>query len=122
MYLPWKRKGQKFMLLLRMCKEANKNLLACGFAFQTVIYLLATNYATGINIINSNGDVKSIEDIAQIPSEFIMNLKKNDYFLDFVSGDLFHYHKVGQNWMPIMNVGLHKMLTAEKYSKLLNNL
>jgi hypothetical protein len=105
------------MLLLRMCKEANKNLFACGTSFQTIIYLLATNYSTGINIVNANGEAKSIEDIkTKIPNDAIVNLKKNDYFLDYVTGDLFYYHKVGQSWVPVMNVGLHNIITAEKYS------
>jgi len=41
-------------------------------------------------------------------------LRNNDMFLDFVTGDIFEY-KNNETWVPIKNIGLHKQKTAEKY-------
>jgi hypothetical protein len=48
--------------------------------------------------------------------EFLDSLKKNDLFLDFVTGDLYEFTKAAGSWASIMNIGLHKKLIAEKLS------
>jgi hypothetical protein len=47
-----------------------------------------------MNIINSEGNVKTIENINSIPDNLLRSLKKNDFFLDYVTGDIFEYKKV----------------------------
>jgi hypothetical protein len=45
----------------------------------------------------------------------LKKLKKNDYFLDFVTGDVLEYHIINHIWTPILNIGLHKQIAAEKF-------
>ena len=49
-----------------------------------------------------------------IPKKYVKQLKNNDIFLDFVTGDILEY-KNNETWVPIKNIGLHKQMSAEKY-------
>jgi hypothetical protein len=114
-YLPWKKNGYKFQILFKMCSISNKPIFAAGVGIQIMIYFLATNFLTEINVINSNDEIQSIEEINSIPKTFLDTLKKNDFFLDYVTGDLYEYRTSNSEWTPVMNVGLHKKKVAEKY-------
>ena len=114
-YLPWEDAGYKLSLFIRLCKVTNKILYAGGVALEVLIYYLATGSHNEMNFINSKGEIQSIEEIQRIPSSFLNELKKNDKFLDFVTGDVLEYHTINQSWVPIVNIGLHKQLTAEKF-------
>ena len=114
-YLPWEDKGYRLLEFIRLCKAANKILFAAGVALEILIYYLATGSNNIINFINSKGQIQAIEEIDKIPINFLNNLKKNDYFLDFVTGDILEYHIMNKIWIPIMNIGLHKQIAAEKY-------
>lgn len=92
-FLPWK-KYRKFVILLKMCKITNKCIFASGIGAQIIVYFLATNYLTEINVINSGEEIKVLEEIHKIPKHFLENLKKNEFFLDGVSGDLYEYRQV----------------------------
>jgi len=82
---------------------------------QILIYFLATNFVNDINIINANNEVDSIENIDKIPNKFLNNIKRNDYFLDYVTGDTYEFRKQSNDWEPILNIGLHKQKLTEKY-------
>ena len=82
---------------------------------QILIYFLATNFVNDINIINAHNEIESIENIDKIPDRFLINLKKSDYFLDYVTGDCYEYRKVTNDWEPILNIGLHKQKLTEKF-------
>jgi len=114
-YLPWKKNGYKFQILFKMCSISNKPIFAAGVGVQIMLYFLATNFLTEINIINSNDEIQSIEEINSIPKTFLDTLKKNDFFLDYVTGDLYEYRTSNKEWTPVMNIGLHKKKVAEKY-------
>lgn len=114
-YLPWEDKGYRLTEFIRLCKATKKILFAAGVALEILIYYLATGSNGFFNFINSKGQIQAIEEIQKIPLNFLKNLKKNDYFLDFVTGDILEYHIINKNWIPIMNIGLHKHITAEKY-------
>jgi hypothetical protein len=114
-YLPWKDKGYRLYEFIRLCKTTNKILFAAGVAMQFLIYYLATGSNTLFNFINSKGEIQAIEELEQIPINFLKKLKKNDFFLDFVTGDILEYHIINHNWSPIMNIGLHKQISAEKF-------
>lgn len=114
-YLPWEDAGYKLSLFVRLCKVTNKILYAGGVALEVLIYYLATGSHNEMNFINSKGEIQSIEEIQRIPSSFLNELKKNDKFLDFVTGDVLEYHTINQSWVPIVNIGLHKQITAEKF-------
>ena len=114
-YLPWEDKGYRLLEFIRLCKATNKILFAAGVALEILIYYLATGSNNIINFINSKGEIQAIEEIDKIPINFLNNLKKNDYFLDYVTGDILEYHIINKVWIPIMNIGLHKQLAAEKY-------
>jgi hypothetical protein len=88
-----------------------------GVGFEILVYYLATGSRNEFNFINGKGEIQAIEEIQKIPSKFLSNLKKNDNFLDFVTGDILEYRSVYHTWVPIMNIGLHKQIAAEKYMK-----
>ena len=114
-YLPWKEKGYRLYEFIRLCKTTNKILFAAGVAMQYLIYYLATGSNTLFNFINSKGEIQAVEELEQIPINFLKKLKKNDYFLDFVTGDVLEYHIINHIWTPILNIGLHKQIAAEKF-------
>ena len=114
-YLPWKEKGYRLYEFIRLCKTTNKILFAAGVAMQYLIYYLATGSNTLFNFINSKGEIQAVEELEQIPINFLKKLKKNDYFLDFVTGDVLEYHIINRIWTPILNIGLHKQIAAEKF-------
>ena len=114
-YLPWKDKGYRLYEFIRLCKNSNKILFAAGVGLQFLIYYLATGSNTLYNFINSKGEIQAIEELEKIPINFLKRLKKNDFFLDFVTGDILEYHIVNHIWSPIMNIGLHKQTAAEKF-------
>jgi hypothetical protein len=115
-YLPWKDKGAKLRLLLKLSMIKGKNLFLSGVGMQHLIFCLATNFLPEMNLINSNGEIKSIEDINTIPKYFLKNLTKSDYFLDYVTGDLYQYRIGDHSWSPVLNIGLHKHSMTEKYA------
>ena len=114
-YLPWERIGYKLSLLLRLCKTCNKILYAGGVALEILIYYLATGSHNELNFINAKGEIQSIEEIHLIPMQFLNEIKKNDHFLDFVTGDVLEYRAITKTWESIVNIGLHKQIIAEKY-------
>ena len=114
-YLPWERIGYKLSLLIRLCKVCNKILYAGGVGLEILVYYLATGSRNELNFINAKGEVQSIEEIHLIPHEFLNEIKKNDHFLDFVTGDVFEYRTITRTWESIVNIGLHKQMVAEKY-------
>jgi hypothetical protein len=87
-----------------------------GAAFLIMVFFLATDFLTDVNIINMSGDIKSIEEINSYSLSDLRKLKKNDYFLDYVTGDLLSYNNVNSSWIPKMNIGIHNSQTAQKYS------
>ena len=114
-YLPWKEKGYRLYEFIRLCKITNKILFAAGVGMQFLIYYLATGSNTLFNFINSKGEIQAVEELEKIPIDFLKRLKKNDFLLDFVTGDILEYHIINHVWSPIMNIGLHKQIAAEKY-------
>lgn len=41
--MPWSKRAQKLLILMRMCLKTNKNVFACGLGYFTLAYLSATN-------------------------------------------------------------------------------
>ena len=114
-YIPWDDKGFRLSEFISLCKITGKIIYLGGVGFETLIYYLATGARNEFNFINGKGEIQAIEEIQKIPSKFLSNLKKNDNFLDFVTGDILEYRNVYHTWVPIMNIGLHKQIAAEKY-------
>ena len=114
-YVPWEDKSYTLCEFIKLCKIKNKIMFMCGVAFEILIYYLATGTLNEYNFINSKGEIKAIEEMATIPYQLFKSLKRNDNFLDFVSGDILEFRPNEQIWSPIKNIGLHKQLTAEKY-------
>lgn len=111
--MPWLRQGIKLLYLIQLCQTTGKSLYAGGVAMLHLIYYSANggNYRT---IINSNGDYPTIEDLDKIPVEYVENLKRGETFLDFATGDLYEFTS-RKEWKPINNIGIHKLIYAEKY-------
>ena len=114
-YLPWDDKGFRLSEFVKLCKVNGKIIYLGGVGFEILIYYLATGARNEYNFINAKGEIQAIEEIQKIPSNFLTNLKKNDNFLDFVTGDILEYRSVYHTWVPIMNIGLHKQIAAEKF-------
>jgi hypothetical protein len=45
-------------------------------------------------VINSTEELKTIEEIHLITNDYLKILKKNEYFLDYVTGDLYEFRIV----------------------------
>ena len=114
-YSPWKKRSYFLSKFIELCKLSNKVLYAGGVSFEILIYYLSIGAIHDYNIINSDGEIKAVEEINKIPIQFFKGIKKNEIFLDFVTGDLLEYRKNDKFWEPIMNIGLHHQLTSEKY-------
>ena len=113
-YAPWDQKSYVLCEFIKLCKITNKTLYAGGVGFEILIYYLATGSLNEYNFVNAKGQIKSLEEMSNAPKKFLKELKNNDIFLDFVTGDILEY-KNDQTWVPIKNIGMHQQLTAEKY-------
>ena len=115
-YSPWKKRSYYLSKFVELCKLSNKVLYAGGVALEILIYYLSIGSINDYNIINSKGEIKSIEEINKIPLQYLKGIKKNELFLDFVTGDLLEYRNNDNFWEPIMNIGLHHHISAENYN------
>ena len=115
LYLPWKEKSEKLFEFIKLCKINNKVLFAGGVGLLILIYYLSTNSMAEYNIINNKGEIKSLEELQNFPNNYFKGTKTNEIFLDFVTGDLLGYRENDNSWEPIMNIGLHHQISAEKY-------
>ena len=113
-YSPWGNKSFILCEFIKLCKITNKILYAGGVALEILIYYLSTDSLNEYNFVNSTGQIKALEEMVALPQKYVKELKNNDMFLDFVTGDILEY-KNNKTWVPIKNIGLHKQLTAEKY-------
>ena len=114
-FLPWNDKGLKLCSFIRQCKVTDKILYAGGVGMLSLVYYLATGSHSDYNFINSEGEIEVIEDLNKLSQTFLKEMKKNDNFLDFVTGDVMQYNHIDNNWTSVMNIGLHKQISAEKY-------
>ena len=113
-YAPWDQRSYTLCEFVKLCKITNKTLYAGGVGFEILMYYLATGSLNEYNFVNAKGQIKSLEEMSNAPKRFLNELKNNDIFLDFVTGDILEY-KNDENWVPIKNIGMHQQLTAEKY-------
>ena len=113
-YAPWTNKSFILCEFIKLCKMTNKILYAGGVALEILIYYLATGSLNEYNFVNAKGQIKALEEMTAIPNKYKKELKNNDNFLDFVTGDILEY-KNNESWIPIKNIGLHKQMVAEKY-------
>ena len=114
-FIPWSDRGLKLSEFIKLCKSMNKLVFCCGVALESLIYYLATGAHNEYNFINSNGELQSVEDLSKIPKSYLKDIKKNDNFLDFVTGDVLEYRYLTKTWIPIMNIGLHNIVMSMKY-------
>ena len=114
-YSPWKKRSHCLTKFIELCKLSNKVLFAGGVAFEILIYYLSIGAINDYNIINSQGEIKALEEINKIPLKYLKGIKKNELFLDFVTGDLLEYRNNDNYWEPIMNIRLYHQISAEKY-------
>ena len=115
LYLPWKQKSGKLCEFIKLCKTNNKVLFAGGVALQIILFYLSASSLSEYTIINSKGEIKASEELQKFPKNYFKGTKTNEIFLDFATGDLLGYRENNNSWEPIMNIGLHHQITAEKY-------
>ena len=113
-FAPWTNKSFILCEFIKLCKITNKILYAGGVALEILIYYLATGTLNEYSFVNAKGQIKDLEEIITIPTKYKREVKNNDNFLDFVTGDILEY-KNNDSWVPIKNIGLHKQMIAEKY-------
>ena len=90
-------------------------MLVAGGGMEVLVYYLASSGHNEFHFINARGEISSIEEVNKIPKSFLRSIKKNDHLLDYVTGDVLEYRHINQEWEPILNIGLHKQIQAEKY-------
>lgn len=115
--LPWDKYGYKLAILVKMCMKFNKAMFFFSIGLQIIIYLIATHFLLNINVINNKIEIASLEEIHMIDSLFLKNLKSNDLFLDYVTGDMYSFRSESLEWIPKLNIGLHNKYIAEKFKK-----
>ena len=113
-YAPWDPRSYALCEFIKLCKITNKALYAGGVGFEILLYYLSTGTLNEYNFINSKGQVKSLEEMSNAPKSFLNEIKPNEIFLDYVTGDILEY-KRNEIWSPIKNIGMHKQIIAEKY-------
>ena len=113
-FAPWDQRSYTLCEFIKLCKITNKTLYVGGVGFEILLYYLSTGALNEYIFVNANGQIKSLEEMSNAPKKFLKELKNNDIFLDFVTGDILEY-KSDEIWLPIKNIGMHKQLTAEKY-------
>ena len=113
-YVPWAQRSNILCEFIKLCKITNKILYAGGVGFEILLYYLSTGALNEYNFVNAKGQIKSLEEMSNAPKKFIKELRNNDIFLDFVTGDILEY-KNDETWVPLKNIGMHKQSTAEKY-------
>ena len=113
-YVPWAQRSNILCEFIKLCKITNKILYAGGVGFEILLYYLSTGALNEYNFVNAKGQIKSLEEMSNAPKKFIKELRNNDIFLDFVTGDILEY-KNNETWVPLKNIGMHKQSTAEKY-------
>ena len=75
-YSPWKKRSYYLSKFVELCKLSNKVLYAGGVALEILIYYLSIGSINDYNIINSKGEIKSIEEINKIPLQYLKGIKK----------------------------------------------
>ena len=113
-YLPWEKHGLKLAILVKMCMKYEKSLFFFSLGVQIMVFLVASHFLINFNIINSKVEVSCLEELYMIDDKFLAGLKSLDFFLDYVTGDLYSYRLESDEWIPKMNIGLHNRLIAEK--------
>ncbi len=89
-----------------MCKKTNKCMLTAGFGMQFLVYYCATNFVD-IEVINGNEKGGNLSTIKDINARNLPQLRKNQVFLDNLTGDYYVYDKERNEWKPNGNVGIH---------------
>lgn len=76
------------------------------------VYYCATNF-DNIKVINGNGKGSPLDEIHTLDASDVKGLYRNEVFLDNATGDYYTYKKDLDLWVPIGNVGLHYLKSAE---------
>ena len=113
-YAPWNPRSNTLCEFIKLCKITNKILYAGGVGFEILVYYLSTGALNEYIFVNARGQIKSLEEMSNAPKKFLKELKHNDIFLDFVTGDIYEY-KNDETWIPLKNIGMHNQISAEKY-------
>ncbi|CAD8132817.1 unnamed protein product [Paramecium octaurelia] len=115
---PWSKHLKKVMVLIRMCLRTNKVLLATAGAMQALVFFVATNLETPVEVVNGPqggplGDMSKL-------SKSLDQMTKHEYFLDSITGDLYgiYFDKIesANCWIPIANCGIHSRRAVEEFN------
>lgn len=111
--MPWSKKAQQLLILMRMCLKTNKNVFACGLGFFTLAYLSATNLKKwSPRVINGRGYGSSIHKERHLKFNK-RHFDANDCFLDNITGNMYLYNNDLGDWEEVGNIGLHNRKAAQ---------
>ena len=98
-----------------MCKITQKCMFLCGLGFHLLVYFCATGL-TDVYVVNNHEKGGSIKNLNSLePKNF--SKKKENIFLDSLTGDHFSYNYEMKKWLPTGNVGLHDSRANETIEK-----
>eukprot|EP00002_Diphylleia_rotans_P033523 TRINITY_DN7138_c0_g2_i3.p1 TRINITY_DN7138_c0_g2~~TRINITY_DN7138_c0_g2_i3.p1 ORF type:complete len:709 (+),score=127.36 TRINITY_DN7138_c0_g2_i3:87-2213(+) len=97
---PWHPSVKPLCRLVNMCQQSGKCLFATNLAAMAMSYMIATNGAF-IHAINGGGKGEVFIDWSKI------HTKEGDV-LDISTGDVYQYSTLDNDWIPVMNVGVHR--------------
>ena len=104
------RKARELLLLFKMCKLAEKPVLAMGAGMAQLVYYCATR-GRSLQVINGHEKGGALNQIVEVLGGDTDKLGQldpvNHVFLDSLSGDYYTYNKDNQEWRPEGNTGLH---------------
>lgn len=109
--LPWSSSSQQLKKLLFLSDICSKYVLTCGGATLTSLLAIAVG-ADHVEILNKPMG-NSLKDL---PSFSVYKHEKNvltGCWLDNETGDLYSYNSSGKSWMPVCNVGCHRILSND---------
>ena len=119
--LPWSKLGKKLLILCKLAIENNKYILCTNMGLYYFIYLQITNNQIDSNIVNTKTH-PTLDQFKNLDINLVKNIGRNDYFLDYSSGDIFDFSKESCQFSPKVNIGFHNRYIAErKFSNYLKN-
>lgn len=94
------------LILLKMCLNTSKPLLACSCAALALIFISISKLDGEINIVNGNGRGSDINDFTNL-SKSVKTMGNSDYFLNHLNGDMYQYRNNCERWDCTANCGFH---------------
>jgi len=107
--LPWNSSSHQLNKFLFLADICSKNVLTCGGSTLTSLYTLAVG-AEPVEILNKPLG-NSLKELPSFPLYKDGKSILAGSWLDNESGDLYSYESTGRLWVPVCNIGCHRILS-----------